>query len=152
MQTFCKTHILALLQVLKQAGVQVNPEQSSILLRFTGSQLAKWFKSRIKQVKGKQRLSLGTLFKPVDVPMNQSLDYLGITLSYGNFEDLTLERRKQAARASVVRLSKFLFSRKGLTLKRRVRMYATCVRSSLLYGLSGVGFNYHKRFSGTTTL
>ena len=149
MQTFCKTHILALLQVLKQAGVHVNPEKSSILLRFTGSQLTKWFRSRIKQVKGKQRLSLGTLFKPVDVPMNQSLDYLGVTLSYGNF---ALERRKQAARASVVRLSKFLFSRKGLTLKRRVGMYATCVRSSLLYGLSGVGFNYHKRFSGTTTL
>ena len=79
--------ILGLLQVLQQAGMQVNPEKSSILLRFTGSQLKKWLKSRTKQVQGKQHLSLGTPFKPVDIPMTQSLDYLGITLSKGCFED-----------------------------------------------------------------
>ena len=31
-------HILGLLQVLANAGMQVNPDKSSILLRFTGSQ------------------------------------------------------------------------------------------------------------------
>ena len=45
-------HILGLLQVLANAGMQVNPEKSSILLRFTGSQLKKWLKSRVKQVQG----------------------------------------------------------------------------------------------------
>ena len=132
-------HILGLLQVLANAGMQVNPEKSSILLRFTGSQLKKWLKSRVKQVQGQQHLSLGTPFKPVNIPMTQCLDYLGVKLSLGNFEDLTLKKRKQAARGSVMRLSKFLFSRKGLSLKHRVRMYITCVRSSLLYGISGVG-------------
>ena len=104
------------------------PKKSSILLRFTGSQLKKWLKSRTTQVQSKQHLSLGTPFKPVDILLTQILDYLG-TISYCCFEDLPLKKRKKAARGSVTRLSKFLFSKKGLSMKHRGRMYLACIRS-----------------------
>ena len=133
--------ILATLRVLKQAGMKVNPEKSGILLKLTGSQLRKWMKYRTVQINGTLHLAIGTPFHPVNVPITQSLDYLGICPSYGSLEDLTLKKKKQAARGNVMRLSKFLFSRKGLTLTNRVRMYITCVRSSVLYGLSSVGIS-----------
>ena len=82
------------------------------------------------------RIGLALLALP---PVGQPLvEGLGAVLSYSNFEDLTFQRRLAVAKDNYTRLKKFLHSR-VLTLATRVRMWLTCIWTSLTYSLVTVG-------------
>ena len=72
------------------------------------------------------------------MPIVTSATYLGIKISYHNFEKQTLQHRLAAANAQRARLLKILH-RKGISVKRRLQLWVTCVRSAALYGLHAVG-------------
>ena len=74
------------------------------------------------------------------MPIVTSATYLGIKVSYQNFEKLTLQHRLAAANAQRARLLK-VPHHKGLSVKRRLQLWATCVRSAALYGLHAVGMS-----------
>ena len=74
----------------------------------------------------------------LQMPIVTSATYLGIKVSYQNFEKLTLAHRLAAANAQRARLLKILHHN-GISVRRRLQLWVTCVRSAALYGLRAVG-------------
>ena len=75
------------------------------------------------------------------IPLVNQLDYLGIGLSYGNFEDLIWRRRQGVAQASFERIRKILLGHHVLSLMHRVKLWRTIVVPSACYGLLGIGWS-----------
>ena len=72
------------------------------------------------------------------IPLVQQLDYLGIVLSYGSFEELSWKRRTGVARASFERIRKILLGHHVLSLPHRIKLWKTIVLPSATYGLLGI--------------
>ncbi|CAE7653179.1 unnamed protein product [Symbiodinium sp. CCMP2592] len=93
------TRVGCLFEVLKAAGMQINDEKSRILLRASGNTLTKWIRKRSYVKDGIKYVQLGTPFAPVNIQLIKQLDYLGITLSFAQFECQTAKARiKQVLR------------------------------------------------------
>ena len=133
------TRIGCLFTVLGEAKMQVNPDKSSLLIRSSGSALARWVKARTFKRKDQKLIRLGTPFQPIDVGLATRIPYLGTVMSFDSFETQTADLRIQQAKAAVARLSRVLFKKHGLGLQHRLRVYRTCIRSSISYGLAVVG-------------
>ena len=133
------TRIQHLFDVLREAGMQVNAEKSRFLIKAVGGPLHSWLSKRSYRYKGSLYYDMGTPFSPLPLVYSPTIDYLGIVVSYGPFEQQSVDKRLQAARANQAQLAKFLFGRKGLTQAHKLSMYRTCIRSAALYGLPALG-------------
>ncbi|CAE7835719.1 Pol [Symbiodinium sp. CCMP2592] len=131
--------VQSLFQALAEAGMQVNADKSHLLLRATGVAFQQWLKKHETYVKNRRHLNLGTPFQPILIPIVDRIEYLGTVMSFGLYEDQTVQLRLKAARTTVARLRGLLFSRKGLTIQQSLQMYRTCVRSTLLHGVLSTG-------------
>ena len=67
------------------------------------------------------------------------MTYLGVQISYTNFEDATLDSRLAVAQLTRGRLIKVLHARRYLQLHKRLQLYTLCVRTAALYGLTSIG-------------
>ena len=85
---------------------------------------------------------MGTPFNPLPLAYAPTIDYLGVVMSYGAFEQRSMEKRLHAAKANQAQLAKFLYGRKGLTQTHRISMYRTCVRSAATYGFPAVSLTH----------
>ena len=65
--------------------------------------------------------------------------YLGVTLSYQNFELQTIQHRIRCATKLSYVLQKWLTGREGLTLKHRLQVWIQCVYTSVIHGLFQMG-------------
>ena len=133
------THIRYLFEVLDEACMTANPEKSKLHIKAAGVPMKKWLRARTTTHKGTKCLAIQTPFQTLFLPLCDSLTYLGAVVSYGAFEDQTAEHRVHSAQANVARLAKHLFMQHGLGLRVRLRLFLTCVRSSLLYGITPIG-------------
>ena len=129
------TRVGCLFETLKEAGMQVNPEKSRLMLRAAGNTLTKWVRKHSFQHDGCSYLTFATPFSSVKIGLAETLDYLGACLSFQSFEKQTAQLRIRQARASVSRLSKILFKKKGMSVNQRLKVYLTCIRSSALYSI-----------------
>ena len=77
--------------------------------------------------------------KPLYVPIKTSHVYLGCVISFFDFESQTVRRRMDNARNQFSRLRNVLTSSRCLSLKRRARIWRTCVWSTLIYGWACCG-------------
>ncbi|CAE7854043.1 unnamed protein product, partial [Symbiodinium necroappetens] len=68
--------------------------------------------------------------------------YLGVVLSYGQFELATAKHRCAQANQSFGQLRNVLRVNGVLSKAQRQKVYVTCVWPSLLYGISAVGVNH----------
>ena len=84
-------------------------------------------------------LQVGTPGHPIALPKVDSFVYLGVKVSYQQFEMQTCRHRLHAARAVRQRLVRALHSA-GLPLRTRLRLHVACTCSSLLFGQHAVGF------------
>ena len=73
------------------------------------------------------------------IPLEDTLEYLGVKLSYHHFELQTAKLRADKAHGNFSRLHKVLRTNGPLSVVQRLRVYKACVLSSLMYGLIGVG-------------
>ncbi|CAE7229050.1 unnamed protein product [Symbiodinium sp. CCMP2456] len=128
-----------LFRILAEAGMQVNTEKSQFLIKVTGGALKRWVQKRKHHIRDVAHVNLGTPFAPLPLACVDQIEYLGVVVSYGAYEEQTLAKRLDAARANLARLSKYLFGKRGLSLRHRISMYRVCVRSATLYGLPAVG-------------
>ena len=119
-----------LFETLREAGVQVNPEKSKLMLRAAGNALTKWVRKHSFQREGSKFIKFATPSSTVKIGLAENLDYLGACLSFQSFEKQTAQLRIKQARASVSRLCKVLFKKKGLSTGQRIRVYLTCIRST----------------------
>ena len=131
--------IQSLFTVLQAAGMQVNAEKSHFLIKTVGGPLHRWLTKRRFKQRGVTFYDMGVPFAPLPSASATTIDYLGVVMSYGPFEQQSQTKRLKAARANQAQLAKFLNGRKGLTLKQRLQLYRTCVLSAAVYGLPAVG-------------
>ena len=126
------------LAILKSIGLQVQRSKTQVIMAGRGRQFKIWRKKHTRKTNDGPRLVLWSeKGQSQQLPIVTSATYLGIKVSYQNFEKLTLQHRLAAANAQRARLLKVLHH-KGISVKRRLQLWVTCVRSAALYGLHAV--------------
>ena len=133
--------LLTVIRVLSDFGMQINFSKSSAVcsLKGLGSHRAqcKHFCWR----DGLLCLRLREASSDLYIPLGDTLEYLGVVLSYHHFELQTASHRAAKADANFARLNKVLRTNGPLSEKQRLRVYKACVYSCLVYGIAGVGFS-----------
>ena len=79
--------------------------------------------------------SRGTL----PIPVKQKSIYLGVMISYGNFELQTMQLRLKAGVSQFKRLQKWLCGRGSISLRLKLRIFQQCVLSCITYGILYIG-------------
>ncbi|CAE7320572.1 unnamed protein product [Symbiodinium sp. CCMP2456] len=77
------------------------------------------------------------------LPLHGQLDYLGATLSYTAFEQLTFDKRAKQAWITFHRLRPALRTQGPLSLGQRIRIFKVFVMPTLMYGIAFVGITQH---------
>ena len=130
-----------LFDCLEQAGLPVNLNKTVALCRMTGKRLQSIQKRYF------QKTGLGMFLKIPRMDGTVTLiklvhqhAYLGVKLSYFNFEAYTMAHRLQAGKRTQQLLHKWLHLKSGLKPHQRVKLWQQCVLSSCLHGLIHTGF------------
>ncbi len=127
------------LDILGELGLQVQHGKTQVIIAGRGRQYKLWRRRNTRKTRDGPRLILWTgKGTSLQLPIVDSATYLGIKVSYGNYEKQTLQHRLAAAQAQRARLLRVLHH-KGLPTKRRLQLWVTCIRSAALYGLHAVG-------------
>ncbi|CAE7756511.1 unnamed protein product, partial [Symbiodinium necroappetens] len=92
--------IQQLFLVLREAGMQANAEKSHFLVKAVGGPLHRWLAKRSFRQRGALFYDMGTPFEPLKLAYSSSIDYLGVVVSYGAFEQHSMDKRLRAARAN----------------------------------------------------
>ena len=125
---FMMRSIQVTFEVFRAYGMEVHPEKSHLVIHLRGSAGARWLKKHLQRTETGCCIEVGTPHQPIRIPKVRTMLYLGIVASYTKFEYQTC------------RLAKVLHNRQ-LTMQQRLRMYVSCVRSSLLYGAHATGIS-----------
>ncbi|CAE7614529.1 unnamed protein product [Symbiodinium sp. CCMP2592] len=133
------TDIDRILQLLRNLKVHVNPSKSHLLVRVRGNEAERWLRRRRYTDKDGIHHIRYNLYTKASLELKNKFTYLGVCLSYDNFEAQTMELRLAKAQQHKQRLQKVLQGRGGLTLKQRLRLWQVCVQTSQLYGLEAIG-------------
>ena len=125
--------------LLKSMNMQIHPDKCTVIFTYRGT-LKETVRDRFTRV-----TSTGRVFRfrhrgsLIEIPMQTQADYLGTVISYGSFEDLTLDRRIQKANQAYWRLHRILNSKRALSLRCRLRLWSTVIWSTLSFGLDCCG-------------
>ena len=133
---FMQQSLNVIFQVYRRHGMIINETKSAFIIRLGGTHGSKWLKDRVRLVDGKRVVCLSHGLDSVEVPLVKQVKYLGIIVSYHDFETASVKHRLQSAGLSRQRLAKILHSSRYLTLQQRLQIYQVCIRSTLLYGVS----------------
>ena len=109
------------------------------MLSLRGRLARKWLSSYTTKTKDGTYLNIpGPNACAIQVPVVTEIKYLGVVLSYADFEMATLKYRVGCVPANHSRLVRILHSR-NLSLPKRVALWRACVCTSAVYGLHAVG-------------
>ena len=131
-----------LMDCLTDMGLILNTDKTVVLCRYVGTQSAKMVKKHFLRthngtfLKVPRRDGQHTLIKLVS-----EYTYLGVKISYGNFERLTMHHRIKAGERTQASLHKWLHLKTGLRTGQRLRIWRQCVFASMTHGIFHVGFN-----------
>ena len=128
-------HIGKILDDLKSFGMQVAHDKTVILMHLGGSAYTSTTKGRIQHTKEGRKLIVSTHSGRVLLLIKKEHTYLGAKIRYGHFARATVTYRITQSWAAFNRLHRVLVS-KALPLSVRLRLWAACVKTVLLYGLS----------------
>lgn len=77
------------------------------------------------------------------IPIHKSTKYLGVIISYGNFEDCSLRHRLTLMHVGFRRLQRWLTGKHCLSTAQRLKLWKTCVYPIFCYGLLATGMTAH---------
>ena len=135
------SELLVLLQTLRDAGMTINADKSVALLGLAGIKKSRALKEHTEMVKQAQYLKVADKKDAMLIPMVEVIPYLGVQLSYGQFEAQTVQHRIEQAVTRSNILSSVLRTTSKFSAKNRTRIYKCCVWASLRYGLFAAGLN-----------
>ena len=136
----CLHKIGMVLDVLENFGLVLNTEKSMLLCKLLGTRVAavsKRFLKRTKQglfVVIPRKNGHTTLIRTVS-----QIAYLGVTLSYANFEMATMQTRLRSGERAQHQLHKWLHGQTGLMVRQKLKIWKQCVLPCLMYGLFPIG-------------
>ena len=135
--------LLNFVSLLRKFGLQVNPSNSQAMLMIQGAGSDKLRQTWTYQTKidGKTVTKLRIPGAPHSehVTLVKQMDYLGVTLTYGRIEEITMQRRIGVAQGNFDRLRRVLNNRRVLNSQQRLGLWQATVLPSLNYGILAVG-------------
>ena len=125
-----------LLDQLTELGFKVNPEKSALLLQIHGGSAQQTRQGLITTKQGKKFVQLpsGRL-----IALKSQVAYLGIILSYQDYEMKSLRHRLQASKAALKEVAHAVRNSRAVTEKRRLSIWRITAWASAMYGLHVVG-------------
>ena len=128
-----------IIDTLTSLGMTVSDAKTVILDGLRGPQKSRLLKPLLKQHPDRGPcLQLACSRGFLDLPFRHSHTYLGIKLSYGPFERLTLQLRLKQGWSNFSRLFTLLRS-KHVKPQQRLQLWQACVFTAIRYGLTSVG-------------
>ena len=126
--------------ILEEHGMVINMNKTLAICRLTGSQIQRIQKTFIKRTLDGTFLVVPRRNRePTLIRIVTTIPYLGVALSYDNFEMQTLNLRVQSSNRAQFQLHKWLHCEGQLTPHQRAKIWRQCVQSCLHYGLFAVG-------------
>ena len=130
-----------LFATLRSLDMLVNPEKSVAILAMSGSTHRKHRRTCVHRDMQGEKLRIDVPnADPVFVPIQRSTKYLGVIVSYGCFEDASLQHRRQLMHIGFQRLKKWLTGRHALSIHKKFQLWRSCILPILTYGIFAVGF------------
>ena len=128
-----------IIDTLTSLGMSVSDAKTVILDGLRGPQKSRLLKPLLKQHPDRGPcLQLACSRGFLDLPFRHSHTYLGIKLSYGPFERLTLQLRLKQGWSNFSRLFTLLRSN-HIKPQQRLQLWQACVFTAIRYGLTSVG-------------
>lgn len=128
------------LDLLIDAGLSINRDKTIALLKMTGPCKTRIHKRYLKRTKEGMFICIpsrhGSSFL---IRLVTQVPYLGVVLSYSNFELLTMKHRLQAGVKVSHQLQRWIFKTAGLQLSHKVKLWFQCIFPCLIYGLRPIG-------------
>ena len=130
-----------LLDLIEGANLELNLAKATITLRMTGKSTGKIQRKFMIRTQQGSFLKIpradGTFTK---IKLVRSFKYLGVMLSYHNFERETMQLRLKHSEQTSHQLHRWLYTQR-LSAKQRVKIWYQCTFACLRYGLIATGFN-----------
>ena len=125
-----------LLDQLAELGFKVNPEKSALLLQMHGGSVQQTRNKLVVTKKGEKYVQLpsGRL-----IALKTQVPYLGIIISYHDYEMQSLRHRLQASKAVMKEVAHAVRNSHAITERRRLSIWRITAWASALYGLHVVG-------------
>ena len=132
-------HIRAIVHVFSRHGMKLNRGKSKLLIQVRGRRAKRWLKGYVKRTPEGRVFCVKQGNEMWDFPIVDSVKYLGAVLSFGRYEDQTLELRLSMAELQRNRLRRLLNGRHALASRPRVHLWHSCVASTLYHSLPVIG-------------
>ena len=121
------TKVGAFLDLLIDAGLTINRDKTIATLKLHGPGKAKIYKRFIKRTKDGTFICIPSRHgQPFFTRLVSQFSYLGVILSYSNFELLTVRHRIKAGVKISHQLQRWLFKKTGLSHKQKVKLWFQC--------------------------
>lgn len=129
-----------ILHTLKTLDLTLNPNKSVAILKLQGSMSRKVLSKYVSRTRTGSCLKIDLpTAQSVIIPIHQQTKYLGIIISYDNFEDASLRHRLTLMRVGFQRMQRWLTGRHCLSIGRRLQLWQTCIYPILSYGIFATG-------------
>ena len=130
----------AFLDLLTTVGLTINRDKTIALLKLHGPGKAKIYKRFIKRTRDGHFICIPSKHgQPYCIRLVSQISYLGVILSYTNFELLTMRHRIKAGIKVSQQLQRWIFVKTGLTRKQKIKLWFQCIFPCLVYGLRSIG-------------
>ena len=128
-------HFGTLLDVIERHGLHISLNKSMLLISFGGTSYRRLQHDLVQR--GDQGFFI--LIPRADgssskLPVQKTASYLGVQMTYANFEHLTLSHRMTAAKTTMFRLRRWLRTR-HIQQKTKLHLWHSCIYTTLIYGL-----------------
>jgi len=130
----------ALLDLIERANLELNLTKTTITLRMKGKLAGKIQRKHVV------RTQTGTFIKiprsngtHTKIKLVKSFRYLGVMMSYHNFERETMELRLKHSEQTSHQLHRWLYTRK-MHVSQRTQLWYQCTYTCLRYGIIATGF------------
>ena len=127
-----------ILDTLRDLGLTINMDKSTMLFAIAGTNHRRSQSNIQTTVAGKVRIRVPTRKGNDSFGLETQATYLGVIMSYRNFEDKTVQTRISAAKTSFRRLTRWLTG-SNMHLKYRLRIWHSCILPVLQYGIFTLG-------------
>ena len=142
LEDFCTIQsVLGILfSVLQQFDMHINSTKSVVILKMRGSK-SHTVRRQFVRATGKDEQFRIQVPGQAElwIPVKRSAKYLGVIISYDNFEDASLKHRLTLMHIGFHRLKRWLTGKHCLSVAQRFRLWQTCIFPILSYGIFATG-------------
>ena len=118
----------------------INPSKSVAIVAMRGSQCKAVRHHFIWRDRNGEKLKIPVPgHGEMHIPIHKHTKYLGVIISYSNFEDCSLRHRLTLMHAGFRRLQRWLTGKHCFSTAQRVKLWQTCIYPIFSYGLMATG-------------